>query len=88
MVRCKMKVVERKNQVWYSSDKPTTAVVLTPVSGDENKTWAKYTPGGKIELTIDNPQAYDYFELGKTYFVDFSDAPEAEADEQKQTLSV
>jgi hypothetical protein len=78
-----MKVVERKNQIWYSADRPTTAVVLSAVSGEENKTWAKYTPSGKIELTIDNPDAYDQFELGKTYFVDFSIAPAKEADESK-----
>ena len=83
MVRCKMKVVERKDQMWYSSEKPMTAVVLTAVSGEENKTWAKYTPGGKIELSIDNSDAYSYFELGKTYFVDFSEAPAKESDEKK-----
>lgn len=83
MVRCKMKVVERKNQMWYSAEKPITAVVLNPVTDDANKTWAKYTPGGKIELTIDNPDAYDYFELGKTYFVDFIEAPAKEAEETK-----
>ena len=83
MVRCKMKVVERKNQLWYQASKPTTAVVLTAVNDEANKTWAKYTPSGKIELTIDNPDAYDAFELGKTYFVDFTEAPEKEADEQK-----
>ena len=83
MVRCKMKVVERKNQMWNLADKPVTTVVLSAVSGEENKTWAKYTPSGKIELLIDNPDAYDQFELGRTYFVDFSKAPAKEADETK-----
>jgi len=76
-----MKVVEQKNQMWYSAEHPTSAVVLTAVSGEENKTWAKYTPTGKVELSIDNPDAYAFFELGKTYLVDFSDAPAKEADE-------
>jgi hypothetical protein len=84
MVRCKMIVTERKNMFnQWSGTKPTTAVVLSPVSGDENKTWAKYTPSGKVELSIDNPDAYEYFELGKTYFVDFTEAPAKEADEGK-----
>ena len=82
MIRCKMKVVERKNQMWYGSEKPTVAVVLTAVTDDANKTWARFTPSGKIELTIDNPEAYDQLELGKTYFVDFTEALK-EADEQK-----
>ena len=83
MVRCKMKVVERKDQMWYSAEKPITAVVLAAVTGEANKTWAKYTPSGKIELSIDNPDAYAYFEIGKTYFVDFNAAAAKEADEQK-----
>jgi len=83
MIRCKMKVVERKNQMWYSAEKPTTTVVLTAVTDDANKTWARYTPSGKIELSIDNPEAYDQFELGQTYFVDFTAAPAKEADEAK-----
>jgi hypothetical protein len=77
-----MKVVERKNMMWYSADRPTTAVVLTAVTDDANKTWAKYTPSGKIELSIDNPDAYEAFVLGKTYFIDFSEAPAKEADEK------
>ena len=44
-----MKVVERKDQMWYSSEKPTTAVVRSAVSGDENKTWGNYISSGKIE---------------------------------------
>lgn len=83
MVRCKMKVVERKNQLWYGQSKPITVVVLTAVTDEANKTWAKYTPSGKLELSIDNPDAYDALELGKCYFVDFSEAPEKEADEQE-----
>ena len=84
MVRCKMIVIERKNTFnQWSGTKPTTAVVLYAVSGDENKTWAKHTPSGKIEISIDNPDAYDQFELGKTYFVDSTPAPAKESDEAK-----
>ena len=37
----------------------------------ENKTWSKYTPSGEVELVITNEAAYDQFEQGKDYFVDF-----------------
>lgn len=48
-------------------------VTLLPVTGgsEENKEFWKYTPNGKIELSIDNPDAE--FELGE-YFVDFTKA--------------
>jgi hypothetical protein len=84
MVRFKMIVTERKNMFnQWGGARPTTAVILSAVAGEENKTWAKYTPSGKIELSIDNPDAYAYFELGKTYFVDFTEAPAKEADENQ-----
>lgn len=81
-VRCKMIVKEKINRQYSAGDKPTTAVKLYAVSDDANKTWAKYTPSGTIELAIDNPDAYDAFKLGETYFVDFSLAPAKEADEK------
>jgi hypothetical protein len=80
-----MIVIEKKNvaDAWNPKAKPTCSVRLTPVHGDENKTWSAYTPSGSIELQINNPDAYEAFELGKTYFVDFTSAPLAEADESK-----
>lgn len=80
-VRCKMTVIQKTNTVSpYMAvvegkpvpNKPTCSVILTAVSGEENKTWAKYTPSGRIELQIDNPEAYSAFALGGTYFVDFT----------------
>jgi hypothetical protein len=83
MVRCKMIVIEKKNMInqWGGDLRPRCAVKLAAVSGDENKTWASATPSGSIELQIDNPNAYDAFVLGQTYFVDL--APVREADEAR-----
>jgi hypothetical protein len=79
-----MLVTEKKN-MWnqWNGIKPICSVVLTAATGDDNKTWARYTPSGRIELSIDNPDAYDAFEIGKAYFVDFTEAPMKEADEKK-----
>lgn len=84
-VRAKMVVVEKLNRVnqWQPGSKPTCHVKLAPAQGEENKTWAKYTPAGSIELQIDNPPAYDAFVLGQSYFVDFTPAPTTEAEEAK-----
>jgi hypothetical protein len=51
-------------------------VVLYPVSGnsEENKQFFRWTPTGKIELGILNPEAAKQFEVGKEYYVDFTPA--------------
>ena len=59
------------------------SVVLEPVMDEANRTWARYTPCGKIQMTINNPIALDEFKPGECYFVEFSLAPQKEADEAK-----
>lgn len=49
-------------------------VKLAPVYGDENKPWSQYTPQGAIAMTITNPTAIEFFELGKPYMLDFTPA--------------
>ena len=85
MVRCKMICIEKADRVsHYQSNPPkTSSVKLAAVSDDTNKTWAKYTPGGSVELHIDNPEAVDHFVLGQAYFVDFTEAPGTEAEEKR-----
>jgi len=50
-----------------------TKVVLMPVTtgSEENKSFWNYTPSGRIEMHITNPDVK--FELGE-YFVDFTKA--------------
>lgn len=53
-------------------------VKLTAVHGEANKPWSVYTPSGVIEMTINNPAAYEQFKLGQEFFIDFTPAePEA-----------
>ena len=85
MVRCKM-VCTQKTDTFDQWATPTpshnrSVVKLTAANGPLNKTWAKYTPSGSIELQIDNPAAMDQFKLGQAYMVDFTETPLAEADE-------
>lgn len=57
------------------ASEPTIAVRLqAALDGDENKSWAKYTPHGDINITISNPAAAEQFEVGRSYFVDFTPA--------------
>lgn len=84
MVRCKMKVTEviGRSSQWGTTTQETSEVTLTPVAGEENKTWAKYTPGGSVKLSINNPEAFAAFKIGETFFVDFTPAPATEAEEK------
>lgn len=40
----------------------------------ENKRFAKYSPSGSISITVDNPAVK--FEVGKSYYIDFTEAPQ------------
>lgn len=75
-VRAKMKVMVITP--FHSSDPNGVCaeVRLMPVynDGPENKTWSQYTPNGECRMTITNPSAIDSFEVGKSYYLDFTPA--------------
>jgi hypothetical protein len=50
----------------------TEEVHLEAVQGEENKEWSKWTPCGQLSMTINNPGALDAFEVGKDYYLDFT----------------
>lgn len=53
-------------------------VVLAPVSrGSENKTWASATPSGRIEMNVNNPAAFKWFQerLSQDVAILFEDRP-------------
>lgn len=41
---------------------------------DEDNTFAKYTPGGQLTITVANPALLGQFKVGEMYYVDFSKA--------------
>lgn len=83
-VRAKFQVTEvRQATGWSNGPHETSTVVLSAVSGEENKTWSKWTPGGRLEMQINNPAALEQFKIGEFYFLDFTPVPRAEADEKK-----
>jgi hypothetical protein len=66
--------VERVEHVHTGQPNQVCAnVTMKPVYGDspENKTWSKYTPNGKLEMTVTNPGAIDQLEVGRAYFLTF-----------------
>lgn len=51
-------------------------VNMSPVinGSDENKSFSLYTPNGKIEMHITNPEACGFFKPGEEYYVEFKKA--------------
>lgn len=54
-------------------DKTKQYVFVAATDGEENKSWSKWTPSGKLEMSVTNPDAQK-FEPGKSYYLDFSPA--------------
>lgn len=71
-VRAKMKC----DALQPATDGEGGTVMLRPViSGSpENDEFYKYTPGGQLQLSTINQEAYDQFEQGREYYVDVSPA--------------
>ena len=67
MTRCKFQcnAVMQKQQDGFSYE-------FIPVyEGGANKEWSKWTPAGKLEMTVTNPDVK--FEYGKEYYIDITE---------------
>lgn len=58
-------------------DENAKQVILRAVYSDDpenpNHTFSKYTPYGELRMAITNPSASAYFQVGKTYDIDFKE---------------
>lgn len=71
-VRAKFQVQSITETSWGA-----TIFKLAPMydtSIEEDRRYSKATPSGSLEMQIDNPPAAKFFELGKSYYIDFSKA--------------
>lgn len=73
----------KDNSKPYGSDNLETVemrtVIMSPVYGKgdpnhENTKFWQASPSGRLELGTVNPEAWQQFELGKEYYVDFTPA--------------
>lgn len=71
-VRAKFVVVEKTSP---TTDVDACEIKLQAVVGDceENKSFFKYTPFGRIDLGVLNPAAANQFVVGREFYVDFID---------------
>lgn len=74
----KSMTVRAKFKVEVIHDYPTTKTIefnVVTTGSEENKSFSKYTPSGKIQISIDKDAAASgVFESGKEYYIDFSAA--------------
>lgn len=42
---------------------------------DENNTFARFSPSADMRLQVANPNLFDMFDIGDTFYVDFIRAP-------------
>jgi len=61
-------------KVRFAAVGPNTAY---PTDGtDENNSFALWTPQADLSMVINNPALFGRFEIGSSFYVDFTEAPE------------
>lgn len=75
MVRAKLRLASVTKTVWGGTFLKFEAQYDDSIP--EDRRFQKATPNGMVELQVDNPAALAQFELGDSYYVDFTPAPKA-----------
>lgn len=78
---CSRVLVEKDDQSYHTKEGNTEKMDVVSVSfqtvggaSEENRLFFASTPQGQIELKILRPEAVEWFQRGKEYYVDFSSA--------------
>jgi hypothetical protein len=76
-------VIEKADRSYHYRENDTSPLDVVGVSlqavtatSDENKEFFASTPTGQIELKVLRPEAVEWFERGKEYYVDFTKVSE------------
>lgn len=83
-IRCKMRLEEIHQLYWSSTAR---RYVFSPVCADEvpeNQRFHRYTPSGRLELVVDNPDVHASYQLGKHYYFDSIPSPDEVAADAPQ----
>lgn len=78
-VRAKLRLSNIRTDQWHKDLPPQKTLRFDAQYDDsipEDKRFQKATPSGHCELQIDNEAAVAQFEVGKSYYVDFTPAEE------------
>jgi len=81
MMRAKMKVANVKRLVGVDGNVTAEELSAYPVCGNtpfgpngesEDNTFARFTPGGSLSLTVSNPDLFGKIKPGQKFYVDFT----------------
>lgn len=82
MVRAKFRVTQVRRIQACNPDgsypQASEEVELSAVYGGTNAQWSKWTPSGQLKMTINNPDAQGKLKPNQCYYLDFTEAPEAD----------
>lgn len=83
MPTTRLKVICRSNT---PSDYDGHNITLEPVTcgSEENESFWKWTPSGRLDFGTINDQAAAMFKVGKEYYVDIRPAPEPKPESTKE----
>jgi len=73
-VRAKFKCYSKEMKEQGAAPAAALTFYASYGEGEDNKDWSKWTPSGTLQMTISNPAAFDWFEPGKEYYLDFTEA--------------
>ena len=74
MVRGKFTLQAVTKHHWSPTAQTFVFRAIYDTTTEENRRFSQATPTGELTMTVDNPPAQEFFELGKTYYLDFSKA--------------
>jgi hypothetical protein len=77
MVRAKFQVTAVTEFAWSTAHKEVTFAPRYDASIPEDQRCASETPSGKLIMIINNPEALEQFQVGKTFYLDFTPVEEA-----------
>jgi hypothetical protein len=72
-MRAKFNVQSVKQENW--GEEVVLSAVYSNESNTEDNQFSQATPNGRLTMTISNPGAKGFLELGESYYLDFSKAP-------------
>lgn len=77
MVRGKFKVESHKKFQWSPTLREIMLTAQYDPTIEEDKKFAQATPSGSITMLVDNPSAIAALAIGSSFYVDFTEVPEA-----------
>lgn len=73
-VRAKFKVTSIKEFDWSPTQKEITLMPQYDQSIEEDRRFCDATPSGEFRMSVNNPKAIEQLGLGKTFYIDLTEA--------------